>query len=153
MSAGITGKSLRSIYAGQKVERATSTLPASTDLTIFNVAGGRIMLTSIIGEVTTAVQAQATATKIRHTSTTGAVTTDLCATVDLASAVAGTQFGISGGSATAAVIGSTVPTPTPVGLVLAIGALKLNTAATSTGAMRWTLTYVPLDDGASVTAA
>lgn len=151
MSSGISGKSqLRNVY-GVTVQRATSTLPATTDLTIFTVAGGRVLLTTIVGEVTTAIQAQATATKIRHTSTTGAVTSDLCATLDLTGAVVGTQLSITGTPATAMVSGSAVVQNNEV--ILAIGALKLNTAATSTGAIRWTITYIPLDDGASVTAA
>jgi hypothetical protein len=36
------------------------------------------------------------------------------------------------------------------GIVVPIGAIKLNTAATNTGAFKWSLFYVPLDDGASV---
>lgn len=151
MSSQISGKAqLRNQY-GITVQRVASTLPASTDLTIFNVAGGRVLLTTLVGEVTTVIQAQATATKIRHTSTVGAITSDLCATVDLTGAVVGTQFGITGSAGTAAAIGSAVPQTNEV--VLTTGALKLNTAATSTGAMRWTITYIPLDDGASITAA
>jgi hypothetical protein len=38
------------------------------------------------------------------------------------------------------------------GYIVPAGAISITTSATNTGAFKWTLTYVPLDDGASVAA-
>ena len=62
---------IRTSILGLKVDRATSSLPATTDLTIFNVTGGRVIVTSILGEVTTVIQAQACAIKLKSVPTTG----------------------------------------------------------------------------------
>jgi len=37
--------------------------------------------------------------------------------------------------------------------VLPVGTLDLRLAASSTGEVRWTIFYVPIDDGAYITAA
>lgn len=152
MATQIAGKSQRQLALGTTVLRATSTLPATTSLTIYNVTGGKVLLTSLVGEVTTVVQGQATTITINHT--VGATTTALSSTAgDLNAAVVGSVVSLTG----IANGGS----PVQVGAagaalcewVLGVGALKYTTGATSTGAIKWSLTYIPIDDGATVTAA
>jgi hypothetical protein len=72
---------LKKSVLGVSVARATATLPATTQGAIFTVAGGRVLVTSLIGTVTTAIQNQACTLKITGNPTTG---TD----VDLATATA-----------------------------------------------------------------
>lgn len=151
MASQIPGRGLRLESYGLTVVRATGALPQSTTGTLFNVTGGRILLTSLAGSVTTAVQAQATTYKLVTLSTTGAVANDICATVDLTGAVVGTILGITGVRTDAMLTGSSVPTPNE--LVVTIGAIRATTVASSTGAIQWTLTYIPLDDGAVCVAA
>lgn len=153
MASRIGGKAARDVIAGTKVERTAANLPASTTGNLFQVSGGRVLLTSIVGEVTTVIQAQANAIKLNHQSAVlGGSGTDICATVESNGLAVGTQIGITGTFGTAAAVGAAVPSPTPLGVVLVAGFLRLNAAATNTGQIRWTLTYVPLDDGASVAA-
>jgi hypothetical protein len=138
---------------GQRVTRATGTLPATATGTLFTVAGGAVMITSIVGIVTTAIQAQVTAVKLVATPTVGAVN-DLSATVDLNALAAGGLISAQGLAADALIKStgggiSNLRNP----ILVNTGAIGLNTAATSTGSIRWILTYVPLEDGATVVAA
>lgn len=142
----------KSIF-GLAVNRATATLPQTAAGTLFTVAGGRVAVLGIVGEVTVAIQAQANATKLQSVPTTG-TTVDLCATLDINGKEVGTLFGITGTFATAMVganAGAGVMCATPV--VVPIGAIKLNCAASNTGSVKWQIRYAPLDSGASVVAA
>lgn len=151
MASGISGSAqLRNNY-GIKVERAAGNLAQTGNLTLFTVAGGRVLLTTLVGVVTTVIQAQADAVKLQTLSTTGSIATDLCATVDLNAAAVGNLYGITGTAATAAVLGSNVPQMNEV--IVAAGIIRMNAAASNTGQMSWLCTYVPLDAGATVTAA
>ena len=38
-------------------------------------------------------------------------------------------------------------------IIVAIGAIGVTTGASSTGSIKWSLTYVPFDNGATVVAA
>lgn len=144
---------LRKALFGLTVERATAALPQTTQSALFTVTGGRILLTSIVGEVTTVIQTQANNTKIVSNPTTG-TDVDLCAVLDITADQVGCLYGITGTFATAMVganAGATVALATPI--VIPIGTIDLSCAASSTGSVKWKMTYVPLDTGASVTAA
>lgn len=158
MSVIVQGSQLRAITYGVKVSRATATLPQSTAGTLFTVTGGRVILTSILGEVTTVIQTQANATKLQSVPTTG-TTVDLSATKDITALEVGgflsltpdldaTPFSVALQQQNAGA--TTLPA---LGIVIPVGAIKLNCAASNTGSIKWDLTYIPLDDGASVAAA
>jgi prophage DNA circulation protein len=153
MSVLINGTELRTINFGVKVTGGAKTLPASVTGTIFTVSGGRVLVTGIVGVVTTAIQAQANAIKLVATPTVGTVN-DLSATVESNGAALGTLFsplGLAGDALVKSTGGGVSLLRNPI--VVAAGAIGLNAAATNTGAITWTITYVPLDDGASVVAA
>jgi hypothetical protein len=153
MAPFIQGAQVRGIALGRKVDRATAALPQTAAGTLFTVSGGRILLTSIVGEVTTVIQTQACNTKLQSVPTTG-TTVDLCAVLDITADEVGCLYGITGTFATALVganAGATVIPTQPV--IVPIGAIKLNCAASNTGSVKWSITYVPFDDGASVAAA
>ena len=150
MSVIIAGPQIRQIALGTKVDKATAALPASTTGTLFTVSGGRILLTSIVGEVTTAIQNQANNTKLVSTPTTGTAV-DICAVLDIANDEVGCLYGITGLFSDAMVgsnAGATVIQRNPV--VIPIGTIKLSCAATNTGSVKWSMTYIALDDGATV---
>lgn len=143
---------LKGIF-GIPVERATAALPQTTAHALFTIAGGRVLLTSIVGEVTTVIQTQANNTKLIANPTTG-TSVDICAVLDISADEVGCLYGITGTFATAMVganAGATVALATPV--ILPVGTIDLSCAASNTGAVKWKLTYVPLDTGASVVAA
>lgn len=151
MSTLLKGRTVRQANYGLTVERATSNLAQTGNLTLFTVTGGRVLLTTIVGEVTTAIQAQANAVKLQSVSTVGSIASDLCATVDVNGAAVGNLFGITGTAATAAVLGSAVPQLNET--IMQPGVIRMNAAASNTGQMKWTVTWIPLDDAALLVAS
>lgn len=149
MATMVTGKAqLRNSY-GIKVERAAAVLPATGAQTIFTVTG-RVIITTLIGEVTTVASATVTNLKIDAVGTASGVTTPLVANSLVTSLTVGNEFAFTslGGAAT---IGAAVTQNNET--IMPTGIIRITTDATNTGAMRWTCTYVPLDDGASVAFA
>ena len=153
MTTIVQGDQLRTVLFGTKVDRAGATLPQTATGTLFTVAGGRVLVTSITGEVTVATGATATNAKLVSTPTVGTAV-DLCAVLAIASKEIGTLLGITGLFSDAMVganAGAGVAPRNPV--VVPVGAIGLNTSANNTGSIKWSITYVPLDNGASVAAA
>lgn len=149
----IQGRSLRLARFGRKVDRATATLPQTTQAALFTVSGGRVAITSIVGEVTTVIQTQANNTKLVSNPTVG-TDVDLCAVLDISAKEVGTLFGITGTFANAMVGANAGATALPDReVVVAAGTIDLNCAASNTGSVKWSITYIPIDDGASVAAA
>ena len=147
------GQVLRNLMFGLAVERATAALPQTTQSALFNVVGGRIAVLGLIGEVTTVIQTQANNAKIVANPTVG-TDADLCAVLDITADEVGTLYSISGlasdalrGTTAGSVAGQDRPA------IVAAGTIDLSCAASNTGAIKWAIFYVPIDDGAYVTAA
>jgi len=148
----LAGKAIRKLLKGEKVERAAAGLPASTAGALFNIIGGRVAITQIIGEVTTVIQTQANNTKLTGNPTTGTAV-DICAVLNITADEVGCLYGITGLN-TDALIGinaGALPAQTR-DVILNVGTLDLDCAATNTGEVAWTIFYTPIDDGAYVTA-
>lgn len=138
---------------GLRVDRATATLPQTTHSALFNVKGGRVAITGIVGEVTTIIQNQANNTKLTAYPTTGTAV-DLCAVLSIANDEVGCLYGITGVPADALVGANAGAGPLCYRpLVVNIGTIDLDCAASNTGSVKWSIWYVPLDDGAYVEAA
>lgn len=152
MSTIIQGSQIKQLLLGQSVSKATGTLSAA-DISLFTVAGGRIVLTSLIGEVTTAVTV-ANSAKVKLNPTVGAVDADLCAALDIGTtdSPAGELIGITGNPADAMVSTAGLARLTSSFLVLDEGVIEMESAGTD-GAITWTATWVPYDNGATLTAA
>lgn len=145
---------LRLLY-GVSVSRATAgTGLAGATASLFTVTGGRVLLTGIVGEVTTQIGATPTNAKLISTPTTGTAV-DLCAALAVAGKEVGTLLGITGIFADALVGANAGATVMPQrAVVVPIGNIGLNTSANAGGgSIKWTLTYAPLDTGAVVAAA
>ncbi len=135
---------------GVRVAKATASLPQNGTSTLFTVAGGNVVLTGIVGEVTTQVETKTNNAKLISTPTTGSAV-DMCATLDITALETGAFLTITGTPANNMVkanAGSIALTATPV--IVAPGTIGLNTDTTATGASKWWMWYVPLEDGASV---
>jgi hypothetical protein len=107
----------------------------------------------ILGEVTTVMETKTINLKLQGNPTTG-TTSDLCANLDMTAKEAGTLLTITGTVGDAMVAGSSggvAGQAKPV--IVAIGAIEAAVGATHTGSIKWSLWYVPLDDGAYVEAA
>lgn len=154
MSVLIQADQLRTINYGTKVTGGAKTLPATATGSIFTVTGGRVLVTSITGVVTTAIQAQANNVKLVATPSGNGAVNDLSGVVDVNALALGgllAPTGLAGDVLVKSTGGGVSGLRNPI--VVAPGAIGVNTSATNTGAVTWTLTYVALDNGASVAAA
>lgn len=137
-----------------------STVKATTSLAtaaLFTIAGGPVRVLSLVGQITTAIQAQACATKLTHTPT-GGTAVDLSATVEANGAAIRKCFALNGVKATALQLSTdigvvTLANQNGMPIVLTAGEVGVNAAATNTGAISWYMEYEPLVPGATVTAA
>lgn len=152
---------------GALVTGGAKTLPATTTGHLFTVAGGRVIVTSITGTVSTVVQAQACTVSLGNTPTGGSAATAsiAAASASVSGLAVGASFGApafsSGSPAALAFTGASGVLPSAdLGVRLDLGGICLvpagtidwTTSATNTGAVVWSVTYIPYDAGASVTA-
>ena len=135
-----------------KVSRATDTLPATADEALFTITGGRVKLMQIVGEVTTVIQTQANNTKLKFNPTATGADTDLCAVLNISADAVGTLYGITGTVADAMIDGLLQVKGQVATIILSEGDIELDCAATNTGSVKWDVWYIPLDEGATVTA-
>lgn len=141
---------------GNRVDRATAALPATTDVALFTITGGRVLVTAIVGEVTTVIQTQANNTKLKINPTATGADQDLCAVLNISADAVGELYTISG------TVGDAMRSDLLIGLgtlygagglILSEGDIELDCAATNTGSVAWSLWYFPLDDNGLVVAA
>jgi hypothetical protein len=156
MSSTPRGTRLRQITFGTRVDRATAALPQTAASAIFTISTGRVLVTAIFGEVTTVIQTQANNTKLTFDPTDAGATQDLCAVNSITADAVGTIYSITGTPATAMSDALNFMPPN-LGLqrplLLKPGQILLDCAASNTGSVSWSLTYLPLDEGAAVVAA
>jgi hypothetical protein len=136
------------------VVRAAANLPQTTASNLFTVTGAPIEIIEIIGEVTTIIQNQANATKLKITDTASSTTTDICSTTSIANAAVGTFFNVTGTFANGLVVTPGGTSISEAGRIICpVGAIKLDCAASNTGQVRWYLRYRAMGTGAVVAAA
>ncbi len=147
-----TAAALTGTILGTRVDRAAATLPATTQTPYFHVYGGRCAVTMLLGEVTTVVQAQACNASWESDPETG-TTNAMCAVVEMNAAEAGTLMSITGTVGDAMILGKSGAVKGQLApVIVAVGDLEFKTSATNTGATKWSLWYIPLDDGAYIQA-
>ena len=145
-------QSIADLNLGMRVDKATATLPAGVAGALFNVIGGRVAIMGILGEVTTVIQTQINGTKLTANPTVGTAV-DLCTALDITADEVGCLYGITGNVGDALVGANAGYAPLPEQpLVVAEGTIDLDCAATNTGSVKWSVWYVPLDDGAYIEA-
>jgi len=135
------------------VYRPAANLPATTTQNIFAISGGPVFVKGIWGVVGTVIESKATTIKLTMDPTTGA-DTDLCGTVDMNAAAAGSTVGLTNTFATAMDLSTDIGVSTADGLsfVLPVGTIDLTTGSTATGTMSWYIRYEPLMPGAHISA-
>lgn len=163
MSVIINGSEVRAIALGIRVKTASVTNPQTASTNIFTVTGGKVLITSLVGEVTTVQGATANSFNLTYTKSGGSAADISAATVCTSDAL-GTLYTITGVAAdilSAQKVGGTeVPNVTfakanvdGAGIIVPAGTMQLKASGSNTGATTWTLTYVPIDDGAAVAAS
>jgi hypothetical protein len=158
MTVLIQGSQLRALLLGVRVSKGpVDTANGTTDL--FTITGGRVVITSLLGKVTTAFGATPANAKIVYDPTAAGTSFDLCTAVAVASDAIGQTYTLAGDVETpgALLVAGEVGQANAVltkPLALDNGTIELNLSADpGVGASLWTVTYIPLDDGAAVAAA
>jgi hypothetical protein len=158
MSVLIQGDQIRAITLGILVSKATGTVANGTT-SLFTIAGGRVLITSLVGRVTTAIGATTSNAKLVYNPTAAGTSFDMCTAVDIASDAVEQTYYITGSVAStgALLVGGAVGQANPIfedGYLVQAGAIEQNLSADPVGgAITWSVTYVPYDVGASLVAA
>ena len=153
MSDFLAGKSVRKIVEGIEVNRASALPPQTDTANLFRVVGGRVLLKQILGEVTTAIGNVANNTRLSF-NPDDAAAGNICANADIDNDAIGTVYGITGTVATALQKSTNVLVGQAAAHILKPGTIDLICAGNSgTGAIKWTVIYVPIDDGAYIEVA
>jgi hypothetical protein len=143
-----------------QVTQPAVALPATTTGQIFRVKGGRVLVKSLVGEVTTVIQTQAdnlkvTSKKLDSASVAVGTAKDIAADVNITALEVGSLYFVEG-DGTAGVLstaGGAYIGPNSGMWIAPQGEIYLTTSATNTGAMKWDIWYQPLDPGAYVEPA
>lgn len=161
MSVSPSSVQVLGVLYGLQVTGGAKTLPAGTSGDIFTIAGGRIIVTSLIGKITTAIQNQACTLSIGNKPSGGsAQASSLCTATAIANLALGT-FVAPPLYATGPLLVSANPgvlSPSELSAITGgiamvdVGTIDITTSATNTGAITWTLTFIPYDVGATVVA-
>lgn len=139
------------IRVGKRVHRAGAALPQTAASAIFTVSGG-LVAAVIVGRVTTVIQTQANNTKLVANPTSGS-DVDLCAVLNISADAVGDIYAMTGTLSDALVGAGVACAMQAKPVIVPAGTIDLNCAASNTGAIEWWCYYVPLEDGATVTAA
>ena len=143
-------------HLGVKVTRAAADIFNGSQTALFTIATGKVLITSISIEVTTAaIDAGASNTKIVTNPTVG-TDADMCAVLDINADEQGTIYSITGEPATALTGGSGGGANAMISpWIAAEGTIDLSSAADvgTGGALGYCeIWYIPLDAGATVTS-
>jgi hypothetical protein len=141
---------------GFHVARATSAFPTTGVTTsYFLVTGGRVEVTLLVGEVTTALQNSDPGISITSRATTGTAVV-LNSTADVSSLEICAFIRVNGAGSALILSNAGASLSTAVGasgFVVPVGNIACIATTTKTGSVKFDLWYIPLDEGATVTAA
>lgn len=156
MSNITQGPQQRQLVRGRQIIKAAQLQPATATATLYTVSGGSVLVTGMLGVVSVLTPATTNTLALGLAPTTGtASTTSLATAVSTASLEAGTWLGLATASnkGGALIVGTNASTALYLNnpFVVPAGAITWTASGTAaTGTIAWYLTYVPLDDGASV---
>ncbi|KKN84463.1 hypothetical protein LCGC14_0289250 [marine sediment metagenome] len=146
---------------GLAVVRAADNVLHDGDTTAaFTIAGGRVLITALFAEVTTAAIAGGASNFQFVANPSAGATQDMCANLDIDGDAIGTQYSIDGVAATALLVaeqGMVLAMPNGGrGQILQPGTIDAISATDKTAGgslIQVTLYYIPMDSGATVVAA
>ena len=141
---------------GVLVTKASQNLPQTATANLFTVAGGTVLVTGLLGVVTTVIGG--TATTLALGTAPGAATTAIATATAITSKTVGTVLapvGASGVGVALIVGGSVFVQSPPLALspfVLGAGVTNITwtTSGSTTGQVQWYLWYQPIDFDAAV---
>lgn len=139
------------------ITRPAEALPQTADKALFRITGGKVRILEIVGEVTTVMQADANNTKLKHNPAGVGADVDICAVLDVNADAVGTLYSITGDFSDAMQDGlwslETDELMEKRGIILGPGDIELDCAASRTGAVKWTVNYELVDEGANIALA
>jgi len=142
---------------GKKVTRNAADIFAGTQIPLFTISGGKVLVTAVSIEVTTAAIDGSTSNTQVVTNPTVGTDAAMCATLDIAADEAGTIYSLTGEPETPLTGGSGGGAPAMIApWIVAEGTIDILSSADvgTGGALGYCeLWYIPLDTGASVAAA
>lgn len=138
------------------IEKSDGAVLAGAD-PLFTVTGGPILVTKIVGIVTTAITGAANGT-LQATTTTPSATVALSTTVAINDDAAGTSYRFVGatGVLTPVTDGAVIIDPVTVAdceFLVPIGNINFLGSAARDGVIKWYMTYKPLSPNSVVTVA
>lgn len=162
MSILVQGYQLRALQFGTQVIKKAQTPPNSgSSATLFTIAGGMVIVTALVGRVSTVLSGTTGSVSLGTVPTTGTASTTGVATatviggcevgtkLSVVSTIAGAATTLANGGASG--VAGKVPFLGLAEFAVDPGTINITTSvATMTGAIDWYLTYVPLDTGATV---
>lgn len=161
MSVILQGSQLRTLLLGNKVDKATGTVANGTT-SLFTIAGGRVVVTSLVGRVTTAIGATVSNAKLVYNPTAAGTSFDLCTAVAIESDAVEQTYHLASTSSDAApgalivtgAVGQASPGLLTFPYIFQAGALEQNLSADPVGgAITWSVTWFPYDDLGTLVAA
>lgn len=131
------------------VYKPDTAIATTDDKNLFTVTG-LVEIVQIIGKVGTVIQTQANNTLLKINPTNGA-DVDLCAALSITAKAAKSFMTITGTFANAMI--NTVSGAVPMqasSIIVNAGVIELETAANSTGSIKWLCRYRPIEAGARI---
>jgi hypothetical protein len=158
MTVIIQGSQTRALLYGAQVLKGPLTPPNSgVTSTLYTVAGGAVLVTAMVGRVTTALSgttgtiALGTAPTVGTASTTGIATATVVGAAEIGTILTPQASSGLGGALVVSTLHAGNPPFLAMPFVVNTGTITITTGvATMTGQVQWYLHYVPLDNGASV---
>lgn len=154
MAADIPGKDYRRLELGRYVQGQTQDITTNGVKTysLFAVSGGSVLITALWGLVTTTINTASESLNLQMHPTAGDTTVLVTATVLGGGTTAGDILGVSA----SALVPATAYKPfgQPARFMATTGQIEsVVVTSSSNGVVAWYCTYVPLTDGAAVTAS
>jgi hypothetical protein len=146
-----TRQMIANFILGIRMDKGTVTIPHTTHTAYFHIHGGKILLTNLVGEIVVAADGAQTV-HIDHVPTTGTASV-IAAGADIDTWLIGdiiTLNGLYSDVVFPVVAAGTSSSMAYKGIVMTPGVLNFGTSATTAGDWKWSLFYVPIDDGAYV---
>jgi hypothetical protein len=149
-----TRTAVSAITQGMRVDQGAMSVAAISTKDVFTVVGGNCIILGLVGESTTGQAAGANAVTWLSTPTVGTATALSAGVGSIAAHEAGGFVGLTGDPAdnTVVVTAGAIPAM-EVPVIVAPGVIGFATAANTAGSYKFSVWYIPAEDGAYIEAA
>lgn len=142
----------KSVLGSGPVSKASGAISGDPTISLFTVAGGEVLITSLYLKVTTAISTDGGTLAVQNNPTTGDTVTLVTATnLGTSDTAVGSVVGLTRGTTAAPAFlrGGT----SELGAIVTTGTIELVGASSVNGAVTAYATWVPLTDGATLVAS